>query len=595
MTDLEQADEREVLRRILTRATPHWPALTLTALLLLISSAITLALPRLAGDFGGELLAAPEPEAALASLRAGLALFGLVLLGQALITALRRYLLVRVGERVVAKLRVEVYAHLLAQPQSFHNHQRTGDLLSRLGSDIVRIQQTVSSDLASVLRNGIILIGGFALLLSTSVWLTLIMLAVIPALVVVLTVLGRHIRALSRRAQAALADVNASAQEVLSAVEVVQAFNREAHEIGRFERSVERVYHDLVRRAVLQDALSGITQLVGFAALGLVLLVGGAMISDSGLEPGALLSFMFYTVMVASAVGSFADLYARLQVSLGAGARVLAILDLRSELDPGEHRPAVDLRRGQLRFRALGFRYHESGPWVLDGVDIDIPPGSVCALVGASGSGKTSLGRLLLRFWDPQRGAVEIDGHDLTQIRLVDLRRKLAVVAQDPVLFSGTIRENIRYGRLEASDAEVEAAAQAAHAHEFILGLEHGYEARVGERGVLLSGGQRQRLAIARALLRDPLILLLDEATSALDSESEARVQAALERLQTGRTTLVIAHRLSTVRRADQIVVLAHGRVIERGTHAELMAQAGTYASMVERQALYDDVLTAKP
>ncbi|PRQ02413.1 putative multidrug export ATP-binding/permease protein [Enhygromyxa salina] len=586
----EPSVERATLRRILARARPHWLSLSVAVVLLLTGSGITLALPQLAGNFGGALLSAEEPERALASLREGLVLFGALLLVQGLLQVVRRLLLVRVGERVVAELRVEVYAHLLDQAQAFHAQQRTGELLSRLGADIVRVQQTVSSDLASFLRNSVILVGGFALLLQTDPWLTLVMLGVIPPLVLVLSFVGRRIRRLSRRTQAGLAEVSATAQEVLAAIDVVQAFTREDHEVERFTRGVEDVYRDVLRRAVLQDALSSATRLLGFTALGLVLVIGGTMISAGGLEPGELLSFMFYTVLVASSVGSFSDLYSRMQVSLGAGARVLALLDLPLAFAGERERAPVELDGGGLRFRAIGFRYAEDGPWVLDGVDIEIPPDSVCALVGPSGSGKTTLGRLLLRFWDPQRGAVEIDGHDLRELRLEDLRRKLAVVAQEPTLFSGTVRENIRYGRLDATDEEVEEAATAAYAHEFIVELEAGYETRVGERGVLLSGGQRQRIAIARALLRDPLILLLDEATSALDSESEARVQAALEVLQRGRTTLVIAHRLSTVRRADQIIVLDHGRVVERGTHAALMARAGAYAAMVERQALLDDL-----
>lgn len=583
-----ESEPRGALRRILSRALPHWLELLLAVALLLVGSGITLWMPRLVGDFGGELLEAEDPAATLAQLRSGLVLLAGLLLVQGVLAGLRQFLLTRVGERIVAKLRVDAYAQLLVQSQAYHGQQRTGELLSRLGADIARVQQMVSSDLAEILRNTVLLIGGFTLLLTTSPRLTLVMLASIPPLVLLLTFAGRYLRRLSHHAQAGLAEVSATAQEVLAAIDLVQAFGREQHEVDRFRGSIEAVYRDFVRRAVLQDALASSTRLFGFASLGLVVWQGGVLIGEGGLQAGELLGFLFYTVVVASSVGSFADLYARMQTSLGAGMRVVALLDLRSSLDAGDDRPAVELREGRVQFDAVSFRYDDAGPWVLDGIQLEIPRGSVCAVVGPSGGGKTSLGRLLLRFWDPQLGAVRIDGHDLRELRVGDLRRKLAVVSQEPTLFSGTIRDNIRYGRLDASDAEIEAAATAANAHEFIVGFEQGYETRVGERGVLLSGGQRQRIAIARALLHDPLILLLDEATSALDSESEARVQAALETLQRGRTTLVIAHRLSTVRRADQIIVLVRGCVVERGTHAELMARAGVYASMVERQTLLD-------
>lgn len=504
---------------------------------------------------------------------------------QAVFVFWRHYLMSWLGERVVADLREQVYRHLLTLPQSYYHRNRTGELLSRLADDVTRLQSVIGEELSIALRNIVTLIGGVVILFVLNPMLTGVMLGVVPPLIITATLWGRVIRRLSREAQDQLAKASGGLQEGLGAIDTVQAFTRERFEAERYEQGIERAFALFVHRIRARSWFMSVSGFLAFVAIAGIFWLGGHMVIEGEITPGELTGFFLYTMAVAGAVGSLAGLVGSYNQALGATARIFEILDTKAEITdaPRPHRLAQP--RGQIRFEGVTFAYGDRDVAVIREFDLEVRPGEVCALVGPSGSGKTTVGRLLLRYYDPQAGRIVFDGVDIRQLALADLRGSMAVVSQEPVLFSGTIRENIRYGRLDASDDEIVAAARDANADQFVREFPDGYDTIVGERGVKLSGGQRQRLSIARAILRDPRVLILDEATSALDSESEHLVQAALERLQAGRTTLVIAHRLSTIRDADRIVVLEHGKIVEQGSHPELIARNGVYARLVARQA----------
>lgn len=507
-----------------------------------------------------------------------------VFLVQAVFVFFRHYLMSWLGERVVADLRVSIFRHLVRMSQGYFHRKRTGELLSRLSDDVTRLQGLVGSDLSIFLRNLLTLVGGVIILLLTNPLLTAVMLSVVPPLVVLARFWGRRIRNLSRKAQDQLARAAAEVGEGIAGIETVQAFTREPYEAQRYDTAIESTFHTFVDRAKARSWFGAVSSFVGFSAIAGIFWLGARMVVGGEISPGDLTEFLLYTMLVSGSVGAMAGLWGSVQSTLGSTVRIFEILDEVPEIQDAPDARSPGRVRGEVVFEGVSFSYGDRDTEVVTDVNLRIPPGEVWALVGPSGSGKTTLSRLLLRFYDPTRGRVTVDGNDLRELKLDEIRGAMATVSQDPVLFSGTIRENIRYGRLDATDAEIEEAAGKANAHEFILAFPDGYDTRVGERGVQLSGGQRQRVSIARAILRDPKILILDEATSSLDAESEHMVQQALESLQRGRTTLVIAHRLSTIRDADRIVVLDHGRIVESGRHQELLDQGAHYAKLVARQ-----------
>ncbi|WP_412062057.1 ABC transporter ATP-binding protein [Rubrivirga sp. IMCC45206] len=567
------------MRRILAYARPYRGRLAVAVALTLVSTAVGLVVP-----LGLQRLLDSVFEAANSGLldTLALALLGLFAL-QAALGFGGSYLMEWTGERVVTDLRRTIYGHLHSLGLGFFADQRTGEITSRLTNDVSKVQSAVTSDLAETLRLALTLVGSVALMLALNWRLSLVIFAVVPPVAIAMRSFGLVVRKLSRSIQDRLADTTAVAEEAISAVRVVKAFAREPYEVGRYSDAVEDLFGVAKRRAWIVSAFwSGVG--LGFSiALVTIFWFGGREVIAGRLTAGALVAFIFYALNIARSVAGAGRLYTSFQSAAGASERLFEILDTDPEIaDAPDAHPLANVR-GAVELDGVTFGYGD-GPAILQDVTVRAAPGETIALVGPSGAGKTTLLHLIPRFYDPSAGAVRIDGVDLREATVASVRDAVSLVAQDVQLFGLTLRENIRYGRLDATDAEVEAAALAANAHDFIAGFPDGYDTAVGERGVKLSGGQRQRVAIARALLKDPPILLLDEATSALDAHSEAAVQEALADLMEGRTTFVIAHRLATVRDADRIVVLDAGRVVGTGTHAELVAEGGLYADLAERQ-----------
>jgi len=560
---------------------PYRATLWLALAALTLTAAVTLSLPiavrRVVDNFFAESV-----ELVDAYFLAALGIAALLALG----TAARFWLVTRLGERVVADIRRAIYDRVIGMSPAFTERIMTGEVISRLTTDTTVVLSVVGSSVSMALRNLLMLIGGLVLLFVTSPKLTALVLVGVPVVLVPILGLGRRLRALSRESQDRIAEASAQASESLLAAQTVQAYTHEAASRAGFGSAVERSFDAARRRIAVRAALSAIVIFLVFASIVAVLWIGARDVRSGAMSPGELVQFVIYSVIVAGSVATLSEVWGELQRAAGATERMVELIHaVDSVADPAAPVALPARVEGAIAFEDVTFRYpSRPATAALDRLSLRVAPGETVALVGPSGAGKTTIFQLIMRFFDPDEGRITLDGIDIRDLARTDLRRQLALVPQEPAIFAASARENIRFGRPEASDAEVEAAARAAAAHDFIARLPQGYDTWVGERGVMLSGGQKQRLAIARAILRDAPVLLLDEATSALDAESERAVQTAVEALARGRTTLIVAHRLATVKRADRIVVFQEGRIVAEGTHGALVAEGGLYARLARLQ-----------
>ncbi|MEE9427876.1 MAG: ABC transporter transmembrane domain-containing protein [Paracoccaceae bacterium] len=564
---------------------PHRKILVLALVALVITAGISLVLPiavrRVVDGFQasqGGLLDAYFTTA--------LGIAGLLAVG----TGLRYYLVTRLGERVVADIRKAVFNRMIGMSPAFYEKIMTGEVLSRITTDTTLILSVIGSSVSIALRNVLIFLGGLVLMLFTSVKLSLLVLLIVPAVIVPIVFLGRRLRVLSRENQDWIAASSGSASEALLSVQTVQAFSHEDATNEEFSKVTELSYDAALKRIGTRALMTVIVIALIFSGVVGVLWIGARDVGTGTMSVGALVQFLIYAIMVAGSVAALSEIWGELQRAAGATERLVELLNARDTVsDLDENTPVSQPMTGEIVFENVTFHYPSRPETAaLDGVSFSVKPGETVALVGPSGAGKSTIIQLLLRFYDPTSGNISIDGVPLREMERSEYRRELALVPQDAVIFAASARENIRFGRPSATDQEIEDAARAAAAHDFLGALPEGYDTYVGERGVMLSGGQKQRIAIARAILRDAPILLLDEATSALDAENEQVVQTAVDRLAANRTTIIVAHRLATVKKADRILVFEEGEIVAEGKHDELVAQGGLYARLARLQFTAD-------
>jgi len=569
---------RKGFSRLISFGRPYWRQLVGAAIAMVIGTVLGLVLPAVAGNLI-DIVFVKADRNALNNIALVLVV---VFLFQAASVFAQSYLISYAGERVVTDLQKRLYTHLQKLPLGFFNEQRTGDLTSRFTNDVSVVRFAVTGNLISLAQSLITLIGGIAIIILRDWRITLLIVGLIPLLTGIGLFFGSKLKRMANQVQSQLGETTTVLEETISNEKTVKSFTREDYEVGRYNTGIEKVFALAMRRTRLQSSFAALMTFLAFSAIALVLWFGGQQVLDGNLTPGELVSILIYMGIVAGPVGNLTNLFSQFQMAIGGAERIFNLLDepiTVSDVPGAKPLPTV---KGHLRFEQVEFEYNEKTP-VLHSLGFEALPGQVVALVGPSGAGKTTVANLIPRFFDPKAGRITLDGQDIKLVQTRSLREQIGIVPQEPVLFGTSVGENIGYGRLDATQEEIEIAARAANAHEFIEKLAVGYDTLVGERGVKLSGGQRQRVAIARAILRNPRILILDEATSSLDSESESLVQEALERLMRDRTTIVIAHRLTTIEKADKIVVMEQGRVMEQGTHLELIEAQGLYYRLYTR------------
>ncbi|MEP6985415.1 MAG: ABC transporter transmembrane domain-containing protein [Chloroflexota bacterium] len=576
-------------RRLFRYLSPYKPRLFVAVIALISSAILSLVFPGVIGNVVDSVLT-PKNTQLLDQITVAL-LFVFFL--RSVTSLIENYNLNYIGEKIVVDLRLQIYDHLQTLSLGFFSTRRVGELVSRLSSDVTVMRTALTSNINVLIEQTFIMIGAIIYMVILNARLTLFILVLAPIIIAFGAVFGIFLRRISTQIQDELAGATVVTEEVLQNIREVKSFVREPYEISRYQTAIGRAFDAAIRLLRIRSLFGPLIAFLGFGSLALILWFGGREVIDGHLTGGQLIGFLFYGITVAGALGSLVNLYTSVQEALGATKRVFQILDTKPDVNDSPNAKTLGRAEGRITFDNVSFSYDERQE-VLHHINLDIAPGEIVALVGPSGAGKSTIFNLIPRFYDPMEGVIRVDGTDAKTVTQASLRQQIGIVPQETLLFGGTIRENIRYGKLDAGATEIEEAAKAANAHDFIMELPDKYETIVGERGIRLSGGQRQRVAIARALLKDPRILLLDEATSSLDNESEHLVQDALAKLMQKRTTVIIAHRLSTIKVAHRIAVLDRGSIVELGTHDELMALNGLYAKLYSMQFREDLSLTGE-